>query len=227
VVENYGKLPLSFEVNEGQTDGQVKFLARGQGYTLSLTSQDAALSLRKSRERAGRQKDVEAAGTEKQTNAMLHMQLVGANAKAKVSGEDGLPGRINYFIGNDPKKWRTNIPTYAKVRVEDVYPGVDLVYYGNRGQLEYDFVVRPGADPSVIRLGLTGASLTKVDGEGDLVVQADGGEVRWHKPVMYQPASTNNAEGNAERILVEGSYVVNGQREVAFASPNTTRPSPW
>jgi uncharacterized repeat protein (TIGR01451 family) len=204
-VENYGKLPLSFEVNQGQTDEQVKFLARGEGYTLFLTSQEAVLALQKSE-----------VGGQRVTRTTLEMKVVGTNAKVRVMGAEELLGKSNYFIGNDPKEWRTNIPTYAKVRVEDVYPGIDLVYYGNRGQLEYDFVVRPGADPKVIRLGLTGASLTKVDAEGDLVVQADGGEVCWHKPVMYQLASTGKTQETAERIPVDGEFTVNGESEVAF-----------
>jgi beta-propeller repeat-containing protein len=269
-VENYGKLPLSFEVNRGQTDARVRFLARGQGYTLFLTPQEAVLSLRKSE--ASNQKgskvtngDLELvpgrlalfndnslltmdAGTppeglqrstalmterskqqggQRTTNAVLQMWLVGANLNAKVQGAEELPGKSNYFIGNDPKKWRTNIPTYAKVREEDVYPGVDLVYYGNQGQLEYDFVVRPGSDPSAIKLAVGSApSLVKIDAEGDLVAQADGGEVRFQKPVIYQPVSSGAAQKATERILVDGYYTLNGQKEVAFAIGDYDRTRP-
>jgi len=160
-VEGYGKLPLSFEANQGQTDGQVKFLARGQDYTLFLTSQEAVLALQKAEgNRHGKEGKLtnpesklvadrfallndrwlraaglpEAQSAERATNTVLQMRLVGANGNARVKGAEELPGKSNYFIGNDPKKWRTNIPTYAKVRVEDIYPGVDLVYYGNQGQ---------------------------------------------------------------------------------------------
>jgi len=257
-VEGYGRLPLSFEVNRGQTDAQVRFLARGQGYTLFLTSQQAVLSVQKSeggsrkREELGNPGSEFAAGrlalfnehplpmtdrfkpqgTHRTTNAVLQMQLVGANSNARVSGAEELPGKSNYFIGNDPKKWRTNIPTYAKVQIEDIYPGVDLVYYGNQGQLEYDFVVRPGADPNAIKLALASApkgkgspdsrdsveaSSVKIDGNGDLVVQADGGEVRFHKPVVYQPASAESGRPTAEKTLVAGRYTINDQKEVAFA----------
>ena len=143
---------------------------------------------------------------------MLRMKLVGANVHAKVSGLDELQGKSNYFIGTDPKKWRTNVANYAKVKYRDVYPGVDLVYYGNQRQLEYDFVVHPGADPSQIALDV-GAGLAlperapqaaplRVDRNGDLVVGTDGGEVIFHKPVVYQ----QNDDGN--RRPIEARYVL-------------------
>ena len=269
-VENYGKLPLSFEVNEGQTDGQVKFLARGQGYTLFLNSQEAVLALQKAEvggqregkiekpgaeliaERIGLFKDGSAMATSPRskdrgysvqergerpdagrvTRTMLEMKVVGANAKARVVGAGELPGKSNYLIGNDPKKWRTNISTYAKVRVEDVYPGVDLVYYGNGGQLEYDFVVRPGADPKVIKLALgsrpagSNRSLpTRIDGNGDLLVTVDGGDVRFHKPVIYQRAM-QSGRPVPERTLIAGGYRINEQKEVAFAIGDYDRTKP-
>src|SRR5271166_1574647 len=131
------------------------------------------------------------------------MRLVGANAKAAVMGADEFPGKSNYFIGNDPKKWRTNVPNYAQVKYQNVYPGVDLVYYGNQGgQLEYDFVVAPGADPSQVLLSLDGTEQVgtrqkaigseqfKIDSNGDLVIPTGGGEVRFHKPVVYQEPLT-------------------------------------
>jgi hypothetical protein len=118
------------------------------------------------------------------------MKLVGANVKATVTGAEELPGKSNYFIGNDPKKWRTDVPSYARVKYEGVYPGVDLVYYGNQGgQLEYDFVVAPGADPSQIKLSFAGANGMRVDAaSGDLVLKVGDDEVRFQKPVVYQPA---------------------------------------
>ncbi len=175
---------------------------------------------------------------ESQAPAMLRMQLVGANPQAKVSGLDELPGKSNYFVGNDPKKWRTNVPNYAKVKYEGVYPGVDLVYYGNQGQLEYDFVVQPGADPRQIALDVgAGLALPKrapqaaslhVDGNGDLVVATEGGEVTFHKPVVYQ----QNDDGNRHRI--DGRYVLstpqsaidNRQSTISFelAAYDHTRP---
>ena len=143
---------------------------------------------------------------------MLRMKLVGANQAARVTALDELPGKSNYFIGNDPKNWRTDVPTYAKVRCQDVYPGIDLVYYGNQRQLEYDFVVAPGADPKAITLAVAhavGAGLAppedrqgaraqqaaplRIDFNGDLIVHAEGGEVRFHKPVVYQPAESSQS----------------------------------
>lgn len=252
-LENYGKLPLSFEANQGQTDGRVKFLARGQGYTLFLTSQEAVLSLQKSERSARQDRALEKAGSElvtdryalfkdgspmameharpldaqRPTSTVLQMRLVGANSNARVKGAEELPGKSNYFIGNDPKKWRTGIPTYAKVRVEDIYPGVDLVYYGKQGQLEYDFVVHPGTDPNVIKLAVTTAlPLAKIDAEGDLVVQADGGEVRFHKPVIYQPARSESGRQTTEKTLVAGGYKIDEKNDVAFGVSDYDRTKP-
>src|SRR5271169_5899407 len=160
VNENYGKLPLSFEANRGQTSPKVKFLSRGHGYGLFLTSSEAVLALRhdKSNDQAlkGQNNDprMRGANAEPQSQSVLRLKLVGANPAHNVIGLDPLPGKSNYFIGNDPTKWRTNVPNYAQVRYRDAYPGVDLVYYGNQQQLEYDFVVAPGADPRVISLAV-------------------------------------------------------------------------
>ena len=147
VSKTYGKLPLSFEVNRGQTVDEVKFLSRGSGYTLFLTAREAILSL--SKRDAPKLHHTIIAGkppvpvedTQTTVPTVLRMKLVGANPAPQMVGLDKLPGESNYFIGNDPKNWHTSIPTYAKVRYQDVYPGVDMLYYGNQGQLEYDFVV--------------------------------------------------------------------------------------
>ena len=156
VVENYGKLPLSFEANQGQTDRRVDFLTRGSGYTLFLTPTEAVLSLGSPRrsQRAQRKSSnflsaFSAVNDPNPQSTVVRMKLVGANPSPRVLGLEELPGKSNYFIGNDPSKWRTHVPHYAKVQYEDVYPGVDLVYYGNQRQLEYDLVVGPGADPAL------------------------------------------------------------------------------
>jgi hypothetical protein len=158
VTASYLTLPLAFEANQGQTDQQVKFLSRGRGYGLFLTGEEAILRLRKPSAVSGQ---ASASGNpkletgnsklgprdpspESRIPSVLRMKLAGANRNAKVVGLSELSGKSNYFIGNDPKKWRTNVPNYGKVRYEGVYPGVDLVYYGNQRQLEYDFVVAPG-----------------------------------------------------------------------------------
>src|SRR5262249_22196927 len=138
----YGQLPLSFEANQGQTDAQVSFLARGQQSTVFLTtSGSAVLSLAPQ-------------GT--QPGAVLEMQLQGANPSPTVSGQGLLPGTSNYLLGSDPSQWHTNIPNYAQVEYQGVYSGIDLRYHGNGQHLEYDFVVAAGANPDAIRLGFAG-----------------------------------------------------------------------
>ena len=139
--EEYGKLPLHFEPNLGQTDKQVKFTARGAGYALFLTSTEAVLSLEKN------EKD-----KTKAKRAVVRMQIEGANDSPESSGLDETAGKTNYFIGNDPEKWQTDVPNYEKVKYSKVYDGIDLVYYGNNQRLEYDFVVAPNADPDQIKL---------------------------------------------------------------------------
>src|SRR5438309_8731411 len=207
LAEAYGSLPLSFEPNDGQAERKVKFLSRGSGYTLYLTRDEAVLALR------SRQSSVVSSQLQKttdhglRTTDTLRMKLVGANQAANVTALDELLGKTNYFIGNDPKKWRTDVPTYGKVKYEGVYPGVDLVYYGNQRQLEYDFVVAPGADPKAITLAIENRNpkiaarqskiqnrKSKIDSNGDLVVEAEGGEVRFHKPVVYQPKGSLNSQ---------------------------------
>src|SRR5947207_15225606 len=109
------------------------------------------------------------------------MKLVGAKAQSQVGGQDELPGKSNYFIGNDPAKWHTNISNYGKVKYEDVYPGVDLIYYGNQRQLEYDLVLAPSADLSRIKLAYEGARDVRIDRRGDLVLRVGGGSIRQHR----------------------------------------------
>src|SRR2546422_1999265 len=205
----YGKLPLIFEANQGQTDPQVKFLSRGSGYTLFLTPTEAVLTLTKADAQAKRRFSGETslAEPEKQAATVLRMKLLGANPTPRVTGVEELRGRSNYFIGNDPAKWRANVPTYAKVEYRDVYPGVNLVYYGNQRQLEFDFIVAPGADPQRIRLGVEGADRLDLDAQGDLVVQTGGAQVRLQQPHVYQMA-------NGVRQEIESRYVLNDHHEV-------------
>ncbi|PYV14885.1 MAG: hypothetical protein DMG21_16690 [Acidobacteria bacterium] len=283
LVENYGKLPLSFEANQGQAGPGVAFLSRGSGYTLFLTGDEAVLALRSQEAKVKSQKRQwrvtsdkwratwnselgtlnllhspfrihnsglsPAPSPQSLTPEVLRMKLVGANRTAKVTGLDELPGKANYFIGNDPKKWRTDVPTYAKVQYRDVYPGIDLVYYGNQGKLEYDFVVAPGADPNAIALAV-GAGLVpapvpagtgpahgrpqgsplRIDANGDLVIATDGGEVRFHKPTVYQPQASKTASGNSEFIIhnseLEGNYVLTANNRVRFEIPNYDKTKP-
>ena len=162
-VNVYNRLPLSFEPNRGQTAPRVKFLSRGVGYTLFLTGDEAVLSLRRQKAEGRRQKQGKRSWSfvlgESQptrdkglaTKAIVRMRLVGANQAAQVVGVEELPGKSNYFMGNEPGEWRTNVPHYAQVRYQDMYPGVDVVYYGSQGEVENDFVVRPGGEPSAVR----------------------------------------------------------------------------
>src|SRR5271170_6681921 len=173
LAENYGKLPLSFEANQGQTDPQVRFLSRGHGYSLFLTDSAAVLALTKGDSQEDKVARKHSAGDRSQApdkakkTDVVRMQLAGASPGLKDTGADQLPGTANYFIGNDPNKWHNNVPTYAKVEYAGVYPGVDLVYYGNQSQLEYDFVVAPEADPGSIHFRFSGTRKLKLDGNGD------------------------------------------------------------
>ena len=224
VLDSYGKLPLSFEANHGQTDARVKFLSRTGGYSLFLTGDEAVLTLRGSRTNTKKAKIARTAHTlqssmaEPKAGGVLRMKLRHANLAARVTGMDELPGMSNYFIGNDPAKWRTNVPTYAKVKYEGIYSGIDLVYYGNQRQLEYDFVVAPGADPRRIAFDVRGAKRIRRDQHGDLVLKMTEGEIRWHKPVVYQEKSGTRQE-------IAARYITGGNR-VAFelAKYDASRP---
>src|SRR3972149_11242450 len=113
------------------------------------------------------------------------MKLLGANSATRATGLEELPGKFNYFLGHDPAQWRANVPTFAKVRIASVYRGVDLIYYGNQRQLEYDFVVEPGADPRAIRLGIEGAESGEVGAQGGLVAEIADERGRLLRPVIY------------------------------------------
>ncbi len=180
----YGSLPLSFEANAGQAGGDVQFVARGRGYTLLLNAGGAELAT---------------------PDTVLRMRMPGANASPSAQGEEELPGRSHYLVGGDARQWRTNIPHYGRVRYREMYPGIDLVYYGRSGQLEYDFVVSPGADPRSIRL--------LFDGDADLALKANGdlavGSVRIHKPVAYQ-------NFGRLRRRVPARYIMEGKNQAVF-----------
>ena len=250
----YADLRLSFEVNQGQTDPSVKYLAHGPGYTLWLTADQAVLALGSS------------AQPSTTSLPVVRLELVGSDAAPRVSGEQPLPGESNYFLGNNPQAWHTRIPTFAQVRYRNVYRGVDLIYYGRQGQLEYDFVVQPGADPSSIQFAINsdekvgnrqkpvGGAMEgqdpapagqsaidnrksstsgplRIDGNGDLVVGIEGGEVIFHKPLVYQPGTdyeptTNNRKPrNNPKKVIDGHYVLKGRR-VTFAVGSYDRRQP-
>ncbi len=232
---NFAKLPLSFEANVGQTDAQVDFLTRGPGYALYLSATEATMVLSPPAEDAagggmlsrpcldgsaspdclGRESMAPAATAQDTRNlpAVVRMQVLGGNAAAPGSGVDRLPGVVSYFLGNDPSQWHTGITTYGRVTYDNVYPGIDLVWYGSHNQLEYDFVVAPGADPSAIRLSFTGAERVEIDAQGDLVLHlggpggvSPGSTLRQHAPVVYQEAGGQRQEV-ASRFVLEGQLV--------------------
>ncbi len=234
--EAYGRLPLSFEPNVGQAGGQFQFLARGSGYGLYLSPTGAVLVLartalgeqlppsetprqeaRTTGERRGPSSGRRSLAlnhqppiAERQVTA-LRVDLVGAAPQAAMTGRGELPGRMNYFKGSDPAQWRANVPTYSSVAVQGVYPGIDLVYYGNQRHLEYDFVVAPGADPARITLAWQGAEEVKVDAYGDLVLRTKAGEVRQHRPIVYQDVGGVRKEISGRYVLRSGPTTATDQ----------------
>ena len=261
LLKTYGKLPISFEANRGQTFRSIKFLSRGPGYTLFLTSGEAILSLEKTRKHSKRdgqprgdqltgsvfsifarpslfsafgqstprrtsEKDSETIRStgkvESQNREVLRLKLAGANPHTKATGLNELPGKSNYFIGNNPQEWLTNIPNYAEVQYQDIYPGVNLVYYGNPhsgGRLEYDFVVAPGADLGSIKLSIEGADHLSLDARGNLLITVPGGRVRLNKPVVYQQntETTFPAKKTAPaRHFLRGWYQLDANGQVSF-----------
>jgi photosystem II stability/assembly factor-like uncharacterized protein len=185
----------------------VKFLSRGCGYNLYLTAKEAVMQFRApTNPSSDARRHSENAN---QQSSAVRMKLVGANAGARIVAIDELPGKSNYFTGNDPKKWRTNVPSYSRVKYQNTYPGVDLVFYGDQRQLEYDFIVAPGADFKQVRLVFDGAGRIRLDGSGDLVIETSLGEFRQRKPVIYQEAS-------GAKQPVPGGYAIRGEREVGF-----------
>jgi photosystem II stability/assembly factor-like uncharacterized protein len=198
IAERLGKLPMSFELNRGQTAAPVKFISRGLGYQLFLTGNEAVLKLQKPH----------APDSDVREGSVLRLKMIGANTAPHAEGQDELPGKVNYFNGNDPERWLRNVPTYARVNFKDVYPGIDMVYYGNQGELEYDFAIAPGADPKVVRFVVEGADKIRLDDDGDLLLSVSQGDVRLHKPVLYQLA-------NGKRDEVKGEYVIKGN-EIRF-----------
>jgi hypothetical protein len=192
--ETYGRIPLSFEANRGQTDESVNFLARGAGYALFLKPTEALFSLHRAD-----------ASTPKAPTA-LRMKLVGANADATFDGVDELEGKVNYFVGDDPARWRTDVPTFGRVRYGEVYRGVDVVYYGNQRQLEYDFRIAPGADARAVALEFEGAEKVEVNASGELLLTLGESVVVQPKPFVYQEVA------GARREVACGYSVERGGR---------------
>jgi Beta-propeller repeat/Fibronectin type III domain len=215
-------LPLSFEQNEGQTDDVVKYAARANGYTLFLTSNGAVFSLHsplsgssaagrpaafRSRMSTGQLPSLR--NPKKSSSAVVRVQLVGANSSPAIASSDELPGKSNYFIGSDSEKWRSNVPRYARVSYQNVYPGVDMAFHGERRHLEFDFIVAPGATPQPIAFHFTGAQRIKTDDSGNLVIASTAGDVLLHKPIAYQ-------QQNGARRAVDARFVLKARNRVSF-----------
>ncbi len=207
---NHGRLPLTFEANQGQISPEARFCAHGKGYSAYLSAGGMVLTLRPTKVTARDTTDSALNKNPKQVSGVtLRFMLLGANSTPEIVGEDQQVGTVNYFIGSDSAKWHRNVPTYARVRYRNVYPGIDLVYYGSHEQLEYDFVVSPGANPRLIRFEIEGASEIALDEAGNLVLQTGGGDLHFQSPVIYQ-------ESNGQRVPVRGVYVMTDATHVAF-----------
>jgi hypothetical protein len=224
--EAYGRLPMSFEENQGQTAREVRFVAHGGRYELFLTSQEAVIALRPTthldfspRHRSAYLRALRQQRRAAQTTTAIRMRLEGANPAPQISGAERLPTRVNYFTGSDPKNWHTDVPAYARVKYAGIYPGVDLVFYGNQRMLEYDFVVAPGADPKAIQLKIAGARKMHINSRGDLVLSVPEGEVQLQKPLIYQLL-------NGEKREVAGNYLVTSGHRVTFSIADYDRSKP-
>jgi hypothetical protein len=214
-----GALPLAFEANQGQSDPQVKYMARGNGYTLFLTGDEAVFAVQSSSmsnptsnpKTSGKFATMRGrpAAKREEKSAAIHMQLVGGNSHAQVAAGSEVPGVINYYIGNDPSKWHEGVKQYSAVTYREVYPGVNLAFHGARQQLEFDFIVAPGASVAPIGLAFKGESKIATDTAGDLVLSSSAGDVLLHKPVAYQ-------EKDGQRQLVDVAFRKNAANKIAF-----------
>ncbi len=227
VQARYAALPLAFEANQGQTDPQVKYMARGNGYKLFLTSSKAIMSMpgrnryspvrdammNKRRGAASvkaMMKKQSAKSRQVSPVASLQMNFLGADPQSQLAADDLQSGTVNYFLGNDPSKWQSNVPLYGRVSYRKIYPGIDLAFHGASQQLEFDYVVSPGADAAAIALDFQGAESLQTDAAGNLVLATSSGSVQLNKPVAYQ--SKNGAPE-----FVDASFVLNAKNQVSFA----------
>ncbi|MFO0969605.1 MAG: LamG-like jellyroll fold domain-containing protein, partial [Gemmataceae bacterium] len=206
-------LPLSFEANRGQADAQVQYLAHGQGYSLFLTGADAVLDITApapSDNSSPDQMSKPLGAPAPSSVSVVRMQMVGADSAAQVVGLDPLESMSNYFIGDDPTKWLTNVPNYGQVQYQGIYSGIDLTFHGNPTQLQYDFHVAAGADPTQIRLRFQGADQLTIDTDGNLLIQSGGATLVDHAPFLYQTT-------NGVQQAVDGRFVLLGDNQVGFA----------
>jgi hypothetical protein len=211
----YLSLPLSFAVNRGQAGEGVDFVARGQGYSLSLAQGSAILALNEASTPSKTADQVRAA----HGHAVVRMELDGAAGRLLATGTEKLPGTVNYFLGSDPSQWRSGVPTYASVRYTGVYPGIDLVYHGDQGKLEYDFLVAPHAKPGQIRLHFAGAGKLRVGSSGELLVPVPGSEISFRRPTIYQIIG-----GRRRRVSGSFTLLAGGDAGFRLGSYDHARP---
>jgi hypothetical protein len=227
VLSSLGALPLAFEANQGQTDPQVKYMARGNGYTVFLTASDTVFALQSSEKGSATAATTRVNGKQplgnahptpaaKDVTAAIRMHLVGGTAHPQIAAASQLPGHSNYFIGNDRSQWHSNVAQYARVSYRDVYPGVDMAFHGEQKQLEFDFIVAPGASAAPIRLGVSGAKRIATDDAGNLVLASSAGDVLLHKPVAYQ-------QKDGARQPVDARFVMQAHNQVSFELGNYDR----
>lgn len=197
----FGSLPVYFEENRGQAGNEVKFIARGAGYKTLLTTDEAVFVLSESA-------NGKSNGAAKEQ--IVRMRVQGANKQAEVAGVEELAGKVNYFNGSDKSKWRAAVPTFARVQYKDVYPGIDMVYYGAAQQMEYDFVVSPNADYRQVKLNFTGADKVELEAvTDDLLLPTRLGILRQHQPKVYQ-------EIGGARKEIASRYVKRGHAQIGF-----------
>jgi len=211
-------LPLSFEANQGQAQPQVKFISRGRGYNLLLTSTEAILSLNdtskfKAPQHLPNKRD------DRAKPRVLRMKLEGADNGSLITGLDESEGKVNYFVGNKAEHWQTNVALFRKVQYRNVYPGIDLIYYGNESQIEHDFVIAPGADHHLIQLSFEGAESMRLDSQQNLLFRINESHLRLTKPVIYQIIDGRKKE-------VSGSYVLHKRHRVSFEVGSYNRTIP-
>src|SRR4030095_9447132 len=190
----FSAMPMRFERHFGGSPDNVDFVARGGGYAAYISASETTLLLR------------QASGS----RAAIHVRLPGARMEAAGAGLNELAGRTNHLIGNDPRHWKTDVRGYARVKYRHIYSGISVVYYGNQQQLEYDFIVDPGADYRRIGLAFDGVDHLRIDAQGNLIVTTAAGQLVQHAPVIYQEL----ADGTRQSI--DGGYVIRRAREVGF-----------
>lgn len=189
VSESYGNIPLSFIQNDGQMDKEVKFYERASGHTTYFTKEGIYLKLAGKTENNDRKSEV------------MKLTAIGGNKKPKVFAEGMQEGKVNYFIGSNQKKWQTNIPTYGAIVYEGIYKNIDMKFYGNNRQMEYDIIVKPGANPSKVQLSYEGIKNLIVTKDGRLEISMKEGTVIQDRPYCYQ-------EINGKCIEVEGKFEI-------------------